>query len=257
MAKKVYLLGVQFVLFGFNHFDEKQIQATLIYGGGVDIGQYGPNCTHVIVNKDKIVYDDPVCVMTWTGLKLRLRILKKNLAVASLKHFVRRNRKSPNAMKFCLQSTSERSNTIPASKTLDDCINIVDPKSVLTVPTANSKFSPRKFDSSQAGKFLMEEPYEWHKNGLTEYSAINLKAPRKCRLLRARTGHGAFYGMRSSIIYGESIAPPLDTLKHAVKAGDGTILATSPPYTKFLKSGVDLAVVSPARHVLICGSKSS
>ena len=62
------------------------------------------------------------------------------------KHFVRRNTKSPNAMKFCLQPTSERSNTIPASKTLDDCINIVDPKSVLTVPTANSRFSPRKFD---------------------------------------------------------------------------------------------------------------
>ena len=54
----------------------------------------------------------------------------------------------------------------------------------------------------------MEEPYEWHKNGLTEYSAINLKAPRKCRFLRERTGHGAFYGMRS-IIYGESIATPL------------------------------------------------
>lgn len=36
-----------------------------------------------------------------------------------------------------------------------------------------------------------------------------------------------------------------DTLKRAVKAGDGTILATSPPYTRFLKSGVDFAVVSP------------
>lgn len=29
-----------------------------------------------------------------------------------------------------------------------------------------------------------------------------------------------------------------------VKAGDGTILATSPPYTKFLKSGIDFAVIT-------------
>lgn len=36
-----------------------------------------------------------------------------------------------------------------------------------------------------------------------------------------------------------------DTLKRVVKAGDGTILATSPPYTRFLDSGVDFAVVSP------------
>ncbi|KAK9282336.1 hypothetical protein L1049_005250 [Liquidambar formosana] len=98
--------------------------------------------------------------------------------------------------------------------------------------------------SSQAGKFLAEEPYEWHKNGLSEDGAINLEAPRKWRLLRERTGHGAFYGMRI-IIYGECIAPPLDTLKRVVKAGDGTILATSPPYTRFLNSGVDFAIVSP------------
>lgn len=36
-----------------------------------------------------------------------------------------------------------------------------------------------------------------------------------------------------------------DTLKRVVKAGDGTILATSPPYTRFLKSKVDFAIVSP------------
>lgn len=30
-----------------------------------------------------------------------------------------------------------------------------------------------------------------------------------------------------------------------MKAGDGDILATCPPYTRFLKSGVDFAVVSP------------
>ena len=29
-----------------------------------------------------------------------------------------------------------------------------------------------------------------------------------------------------------------------MKAGDGTILATSPPYTRFLQSGVDFAIVS-------------
>ncbi|XP_059438388.1 BRCT domain-containing protein At4g02110 isoform X1 [Corylus avellana] len=97
---------------------------------------------------------------------------------------------------------------------------------------------------SQAGRFVAEEPYEWHKNGLSEDGAINLEAPRKWRLLRKRTGHGAFYGMRV-IIYGECIAPPLDTLKRAVKAGDGTLLATSPPYSRFFKSGVDFAIISP------------
>ncbi|KAK9147020.1 hypothetical protein Sjap_006923 [Stephania japonica] len=99
--------------------------------------------------------------------------------------------------------------------------------------------------SNQAGKFLAEEPYEWYKNGLCEDGAINLEAPRKWRLLRERTGHGALYGLRA-IIYGECIAPPLETLKRAIKAGDGTILATSPPYTRFLESGVDFAVVSPS-----------
>ncbi|GAB4830560.1 hypothetical protein Ancab_020325 [Ancistrocladus abbreviatus] len=98
--------------------------------------------------------------------------------------------------------------------------------------------------SNEAGRFLPEEPYEWHKNGLSEDGAINLEAPRKWRLLREKTGHGAFYGM-SIIIYGECIAPPLDTLKRVVKAGHGTILATCPPYTRFLNSGVDFAIVSP------------
>lgn len=63
-------------------------------------------------------------------------------------------------------------------------------------------------DSSQAGKLLAEEPYEWHKSGLSEDGAINLEAPRKWRLHRERTGHGAFYGM-SIVIYGECIAPSL------------------------------------------------
>ncbi|PIA34784.1 hypothetical protein AQUCO_03700213v1 [Aquilegia coerulea] len=99
--------------------------------------------------------------------------------------------------------------------------------------------------SNQAGKFLREEPYEWFKNGFNEDGAINLEAPRKWRLLREKTGHGAFYGMRM-VIYGECIAPSLDTLKRVVKAGDGVILATSPPYTRFLKSGVDFAIISPS-----------
>ncbi|KAH6811238.1 transcription coactivator [Perilla frutescens var. frutescens] len=98
--------------------------------------------------------------------------------------------------------------------------------------------------SNEAGRFLSEEPYEWHKKCLTEDGAINLEAPRKWRLLRERTGHCAFYGMRI-VIYGECIAPPRETLKRVVKAGDGTILATSPPYTRFLKSRIDFAIVSP------------
>ncbi|KAK4379854.1 hypothetical protein RND71_001716 [Anisodus tanguticus] len=96
--------------------------------------------------------------------------------------------------------------------------------------------------SNKAGRLLDEEKFELHERGLTEDLAIDLEAPRKWRLLRERTGHGAFYGMKI-IIYGDCIVPPLDTLKRAVKAGDGTILATSPPYTRFLNSGVDFAVV--------------
>lgn len=98
--------------------------------------------------------------------------------------------------------------------------------------------------SNEAGKFLPEEPYEWHKNGLSQDGQINLEAPRKWRLLKEKTGHGAFHGMRI-LIYGECIAPTLDTLKRAVKAGDGTIVATSPPYTRFLNTGIDFAIVSP------------
>ncbi|KAK1420458.1 hypothetical protein QVD17_22073 [Tagetes erecta] len=98
--------------------------------------------------------------------------------------------------------------------------------------------------SNQAGKYLAEETYEWHNNGLSEDGQINLEAPRKWRLLKEKTGHGAFYGMKI-VVYGECILPTLDTLKRAVKAGDGTILATSPPYTRFLNTGIDFAVVSP------------
>ncbi|NP_001339373.1 hypothetical protein Zm00014a_019866 [Zea mays] len=97
--------------------------------------------------------------------------------------------------------------------------------------------------SNEAGKFLEEEPFEWHGEGLNIGDTISLDAPRKWRQLRQRTGYGAFYGMQV-IIYGECIAPTLDTLKRAIRCGDGTILATSPPYTRFFKSSVDFAVVS-------------
>jgi len=63
-------------------------------------------------------------------------------------------------------------------------------------------------DSSQEGKLLAEEPYEWHRNGLSEDGAINMEAPRKWRLVKEKTGHGAFYGMRI-VVYGDCIAPPL------------------------------------------------
>lgn len=39
-------------------------------------------------------------------------------------------------------------------------------------------------------------------------------------------------------------------MKRAVKAGDGAILATSPPYTRFLKSGVDFAVVNSSMPIV-------
>ncbi|KAL5210251.1 hypothetical protein ABZP36_005874 [Zizania latifolia] len=96
---------------------------------------------------------------------------------------------------------------------------------------------------NEAGKFLEEEPFEWFGTGLNDGETISLEAPKKWRALRQEMGHGAFYGMQI-IVYGQLISPTLDTLKRAVRSGDGTILATSPPYTRFLNSGVDFAVVS-------------
>lgn len=55
---------------------------------------------------------------------------------------------------------------------------------------------------------MAEEPYEWYESGLSEDGTINLEAPRKWRLLKERTGHGAFYGMHI-VIYGDCIAPRL------------------------------------------------
>ncbi|CAH2072055.1 unnamed protein product [Thlaspi arvense] len=99
-------------------------------------------------------------------------------------------------------------------------------------------------DSKEAGKLLPEEPYEWHSAGLSADGAINLEAPRKWRLVREQTGHGALYGMRV-VVYGDCSIPSLDTLKRAVKAGDGTILATAPPYTRFLNQNTHFALISP------------
>ncbi|KAJ1297497.1 hypothetical protein BS78_01G381000 [Paspalum vaginatum] len=95
----------------------------------------------------------------------------------------------------------------------------------------------------EAGKFVDEEPFEWFGTGLNDGETISLDAPGKWRNIRQQMGHGAFYGMQI-IIYGHLILPTLDTVKRAVKAGDGTVLATSPPYTRVLDSGVDFAVVS-------------
>ncbi|KAG7553271.1 BRCT domain [Arabidopsis thaliana x Arabidopsis arenosa] len=99
-------------------------------------------------------------------------------------------------------------------------------------------------DSKEAGKLLQEEPYEWHSTGLSADGAINLESPRKWRLVREQTGHGALYGLRI-VVYGDCTIPSLDTLKRAVKAGDGTILATAPPYTRFLNQNTDFALISP------------
>ncbi|CAN8248083.1 unnamed protein product [Cochlearia groenlandica] len=99
-------------------------------------------------------------------------------------------------------------------------------------------------DSKEAGKLLPEEPYEWHGTGLSGDGSINLESPRKWRLVREQTGHGALFGMRI-VIYGDCTIPSLDTLKRAVKAGDGKILATAPPYTRFLNKDTDYALISP------------
>ncbi|XBI44934.1 hypothetical protein VPH35_109529 [Triticum aestivum] len=96
---------------------------------------------------------------------------------------------------------------------------------------------------NEAGKLLAEEPFEWSGTGLNEGETISFEAPRKWRVLRQQMGHGAFYGMQI-VVYGQLIALSLDTVKRAVRAGDGNILATAPPYTRFLDSGVDFAVIS-------------
>ncbi|KAF7010201.1 hypothetical protein CFC21_024651 [Triticum aestivum] len=100
------------------------------------------------------------------------------------------------------------------------------------------------FACDEAGKLVDAESFEWHGDGLNDNQTISLDAPRKWRHLKQRTGHGAFHGMRI-LIYGECISPSRDTLRRAVRAGDGTVLATAPPYTRFLKLGaISFAVVA-------------
>ncbi|KAM3368925.1 hypothetical protein ACQJBY_017064 [Aegilops geniculata] len=100
------------------------------------------------------------------------------------------------------------------------------------------------FACDEADKLVDAESFEWHGDGLNDNQTISLDAPRKWRHLKQRTGHGAFHGMRI-IIYGDCISPSRDTLRRAVRAGDGTVLATAPPYTRFLKLGaISFAVVA-------------
>lgn len=63
-------------------------------------------------------------------------------------------------------------------------------------------------DSKEAGKLLPEEPYEWHSTGLSADGAINLESPRKWRLVREQTGHGALYGLRI-VVFGDCTIPSL------------------------------------------------
>ncbi|KAL2535494.1 BRCT domain-containing protein [Forsythia ovata] len=53
-------VGVRFVLLGFDSIKKDKVRLKLLEGGGVDACNYGPDCTHVIV--DKLFYDDPICV---------------------------------------------------------------------------------------------------------------------------------------------------------------------------------------------------
>ncbi|XP_024527911.1 BRCT domain-containing protein At4g02110 [Selaginella moellendorffii] len=103
-----------------------------------------------------------------------------------------------------------------------------------------------KFDyleaCAKARRFVDEEPYEWFEPGDAKDGTIDLRAPRKWRLSKQETGCGAFEGLRV-IVYGECILPSLDTLKRAIKAGGGAVVAVEPPYTIPLATGVDFAIV--------------
>lgn len=99
-------------------------------------------------------------------------------------------------------------------------------------------------DSSDAGVFLDEKKYEWHGSGMTKDGSISFEAPRKWRELREITGCCALEGLRI-LLYGECIIPSLDTLRRAIRAGGAELVATSPPYTRFLASRVDFAIVNP------------
>ncbi|KAH7405438.1 hypothetical protein KP509_15G070200 [Ceratopteris richardii] len=99
-------------------------------------------------------------------------------------------------------------------------------------------------DSGEAGVLLDEMKYEWYGSGMTEDGAISFEAPRKWREHRERTNCCALEGLRM-LLYGECIIPSLDTLRRALRAGGAELVATCPPYTKMLASGVDFAIVNP------------
>ncbi|MFS7920060.1 putative allantoinase [Helianthus anomalus] len=46
--------GIRFVLLGYDPLKNSQVSLKFVNGGAVNVGKYGPNCTHVIV--DKLVY---------------------------------------------------------------------------------------------------------------------------------------------------------------------------------------------------------
>ncbi|MCD7459429.1 hypothetical protein HAX54_040886 [Datura stramonium] len=43
-------IGVRFVLAGFDFLKKEQIRSKLLEGGGVDVSEYGPDCTQLIVD---------------------------------------------------------------------------------------------------------------------------------------------------------------------------------------------------------------
>ncbi|PHT47912.1 Chloride channel protein CLC-a [Capsicum baccatum] len=49
-------------MINFEEFKIMMIRSKLLEGGGVDVTEYGPDCTHLIL--DRTVYDDPICVAT-------------------------------------------------------------------------------------------------------------------------------------------------------------------------------------------------
>ncbi|MFS7941474.1 putative allantoinase [Helianthus anomalus] len=50
--------GIRFVLLGYVPLKNSQF----VNGGAVSVGKYGPNCTHVIV--DKLVYDGDIDILS-------------------------------------------------------------------------------------------------------------------------------------------------------------------------------------------------
>jgi hypothetical protein len=83
--------------------------------------------------------------------------------------------------------------------------------------------------SKKVGKFLEEETYEWFGMGTNDKGSISLEASQKWRTSVALSRLGAFQGV-CVVFYGDCPSPPLDTMKCAIKAGGGVVLAMAPPY---------------------------